>query len=180
MKRWYAVQTKAYQEALAYQELRNQNFSVYYPTYMEERKRTKDGSIFYKEFPLFPSYMFVQFDVKRNKRWRSIQYTRGVQALVGCTETYLSPLPKGCIEEIMARTGATGHVNLETAVAQLLEFTPNMKLIINRDAFAGHEATYCKHSGNRVTLLMTLLNRPVRLILPIDAVSPAPTSGDRR
>lgn len=180
MKRWYVVQTKSHQETTAFTELENQDFKVFFPTYAYKTIDKNSGKVKERVLPLFPAYLFVEFDPKEHPRWKSINGTRGVVGLVGYTESYLSPVAYGCVEEIMARVDVNGSVPLEETIAEIIQFSPGMQLAIKSGALAGQLATYCNHSGNRVTLLLTLLNQKLRVILPIDAISSAPTSGDRR
>lgn len=180
MNRWYVVQTKSYQESTAVIELRNQGFQIFYPTYLQQSINKNSGKVTEQIRPLFPSYLFVEFDPKVHPRWKSINGTRGVVGLVGYTEEYLSPVAAGCVEEIIARIDQAGRVPLEDVISEIIQFSPGMMLAIKTGALAGTLATYCNHSENRVTLLLTLLNQKLRVTLPLDAVENAPPSGDRR
>lgn len=173
MKRWYVVQTKYNQELLAVENLRNQNFETFFPVYQKKRQDKKSGIIFDQTLPLFPSYVFVKFDVE-GCRWLKIASTRGVKSFVGYTDDYLSPLPQGCVEEIIARADQSGVVPIVPVFEDLLKFTPNMKLKIKNGSLAGLVGTYCNHSGNRVVLLLTLLNQKTRVSLPIHTVTRTP------
>lgn len=168
MLRWYVVQTKPGKETLAAYRLRLQNFEVFYPTFI--KKTLGRGKALSLVLPLFPSYMFVKFDITVNPHWKSINGTRGVQGLVGCTEDFCSPVKKGCIEEIMERVGETGHITFETEKAQPIEFKPGIKLEILNEGLRGFIGTYCNHTKKLVTLNITLLNKEVRVVLPIEAV----------
>lgn len=174
-KRWYVVQTKPTQEQTAAINLRSKKFTVFSPMYIHEYRSPKTKELLSRRLPLFPSYIFVQFDITRHKRWKGINGIRGVVGLVGCTEDYLSPVKEGCIEDIIARADEKGFIKLEEAVEQLFEFSPNMKLELKGENYQGLIGTYVSHSEKRVTLLLTLLNRNIRVILPIGAVRPAKT-----
>lgn len=174
-KRWYVVQTKPNHESLALSQLRNQKFSVFFPVYTVKTKHNRTGVVTVKQLPLFPSYMFVQFDVDRNKRWQTINGTRGVLGLIGCTDEYLTPVPEGCVEDIIARADKRGVVVLKDCVETITEFTPGMSLGIRGENYKGLVATYCSNTEKRVSVLLTLLNRKMRVILPIDAVFPSKT-----
>lgn len=180
MKRWYVVQTKFGQEETALAELRGQKFIVFYPTYFTLHKNKKTGKVRRKHHPLFPSYMFIRFDPKRNPRWKNIPSTRGVKALVGCSDVFLTPVPKGCVEEIKRASKTRDAKSVEKIVHKIIEFIPNMAVMIHKGNMAGHIATYCNHSKNRAILLLTLLNQKVRVILPLDAISHIPPSQSGR
>lgn len=177
MKRWYAVQTKSHQEATAIQHLKDQKFKTFFPKFIHTKINMKTKKESLLTVPLFPSYIFVQFDVTRNRRWQCINGTRGVSGIVGYTDDYLTPLPIGCVEEIISRSNKKGFIDLEGSVAEIIKFSEGMKLQITTGSMAGTIATYCNHSENRVVLLLTLLSRPVKVSLPIDSVAPPPISG---
>lgn len=171
MKRWYVVQTKASQEKLAFQELLNQNFNAFLPKYqyttINKRLNLKEKIV----KPLFPGYLFVEFDVEK-ERWKVINSTRGCIGLVACGEEYVTPVPVGCVEELINRQDKEGLLDVPPAIAGMIEFCKGMKLGIRGDNFKGIEAKYHSSTEKRVTVLLTLLSRPVKLSLPIEAVYP--------
>lgn len=170
MKRWYVIQTKSNQEQLAVSELEQKSFTVFYPRYTERVVPKKAGSLpFLRTLPLFPSYIFTHLDIEVN-RPSGMRSIRGVVGFLGWHDDYLTPLPEGCVEELLLRMNSSGVVPLEAAVTDILAYTEGMDVRIREGAFAGNLATYCNHSGNRVTLLFSLLNKRTKLILPIDAI----------
>lgn len=171
-QRWYVVQTKPNQEIFATKELLNQKFNVYNPTYVEKGTSKKSGLPTSRLLPLFPSYIFIQLDIEGSKRWRSVNGTRGVVSLVGCTEDYVTPLPEGCVEDIIRRTEAYGGLTENEAMDRIMTFLPEMQLKIRGDSYAGLVGTYCNHTEKRVHLLITLLNRKIKIDLPIESVIP--------
>ena len=62
------------------------------------------------EGPLFPGYIFVELDLDRSA-WRSITGTFGVVQLVSTGERP-APVPAGVFEEITARAGSDGLIEL--------------------------------------------------------------------
>lgn len=176
MKRWYVIQTKSNQEELAVKEVKNQNFKVFYPTYIfhKPNKRLKITEKQVK--PLFPSYIFVMFDPTRD-RWKCLNSTRGCVGLVGCGEEYVSPLPEGCVEEMIANSDANGHLPLKNTMDKVVNFHKGMKLGIHGDSYVGLVGDYQESKGNRVTLLLTLLNQKVRVILDKASVFPVKADG---
>lgn len=168
MQRWYVVQTKTGQESLAVKEISNQNITVFHPTYVEKstnRLNIKKEKV----LPLFPSYVFVQFDIARD-RWKCLNNTRGCVGLVGCGETYVTPLPEGCIEEIMSNLDDDGQVSLHKAMETVVNFEQGMELGIRGDSYEGVVGEYHSHSDTRVTLILTLLGRKNKIELPIESV----------
>lgn len=169
MKRWYVIQTKSNQEAHVTQELEKQKFVVFYPKYAERVFSKKDGELpIVRTLPLFPSYIFTQFDIDVERP--CVRALRGAVGFLGWHDDYLTPLPVGCVEALLERMNSTGFIPLEEAVIGMLEFSEGMNVRITTGAFAGNLATYCNRSGNRVTLLFSLLNKRTKLILPVDAI----------
>ena len=66
----------------------------------------------------------------------------------------------------------TGHLLLTPAIEKVMTFTDGMRLGIKGENFEGVVANYCSSTDTRVTVLLTLLNRRVKLKLPIEAVYP--------
>lgn len=171
-KRWYVVQSKLGQEKLAAQELRKQRFDIFFPTFIRKSRCKRTGKPSDSISPLFPSYLFVEFDVKRNKRWQKINNTRGVKTLLACTEKTVSPVPKGCVEAILAKRDRKGHVSLEDCMGSIIKFLPEQQLKIIGGAYDNVIATYCNHSEKRVIVLLSLLNRKLQVSLPLESVQP--------
>lgn len=177
MRRWYVVQVKSNQEALAGLELKEQGFRTFCPKYIKTTPRPAPAITKLKATPLFSGYLFVQFDIKKAVNWPAINGTRGVIGLVGFSGKYLTPIPKGCVEALIKRTDKKGFLQLEDAVSRVMAFTAGMAVLITEGTFKGQLATYCNHSANRVTLLIALLGKPLNVILTKDAIAPAPISG---
>ena len=75
--KWFVVMTKPKQEIKAKLNLENQNFHVLLPML----KLDSDAK---KTEPLFPSYLFVNFDPEDYK-WLKISNTRGVKKILKCS-----------------------------------------------------------------------------------------------
>lgn len=77
--RWYVAATQVGREDSAESNLRRQGFPVWFPrqkkTVKHARRRIE------KIISFFPGYMFVFLDLERD-RWRSVNSTIGVRALV--------------------------------------------------------------------------------------------------
>tara|TARA_E500000178_G_C16998109_1_gene744257 strand:- start:1077 stop:1559 length:483 start_codon:yes stop_codon:yes gene_type:complete len=73
-KDWYIVMTKPKQEFIASKNLLNQGFDVFLP-------RLKKSTIESPSNLLFPSYIFVSFDILKHE-WLKIGNTRGVKRLL--------------------------------------------------------------------------------------------------
>ncbi|WP_338589258.1 transcription/translation regulatory transformer protein RfaH [Shewanella khirikhana] len=100
MKAWYLVYCKPRNEARAQQNLAMQNLETYLPMYRRQ-VRAKGGEVSVAESPLFPNYLFLNFDPSVTSV-RSIHATRGVARIVGCRED-MTPLEDSLIRAIKRR-----------------------------------------------------------------------------
>ncbi len=83
---WHVCRTKSQQEPRAAVELANQDFLVFLPVLASK--------------PMFPGYIFVQFDRDRDP-WGKIKNTRGCIDLLGCGFIPAN-VPDPVIEALMA------------------------------------------------------------------------------
>jgi len=167
--RWYVIQTKTGKEGLSLQELRNQGFNVFCPYYA---KANKNIFLPIRKAPLFPNYLFVLFDKEENDYWKSIKYTRGVLKIVACSEDFVVPVKVGCVEALIELTNNDGLIELPSAIERMLMFTEGKLFKVSQENGPDIIGSYCNHTENRVTLLLTLLSKPIKVNFPIDKVTP--------
>ncbi len=160
---WYVAHTHPRAEARARAHLLRQGFGVYLPQFLKRRRHAR--RVEEVAAPLFPRYLFVRFDPAK-ARWRAIRSTVGVQALVCHGETP-APVPEGIVEAIRAREDERGFVRLG-ALAQL---RPGQKVRIAAGALADQIGLLERlDDRERVSVLLDLLGRRVRVRLPLDSV----------
>ena len=161
--RWYVVQTQVNCEAKAAENLRRQGYETYLPRYLKRRRHARKVDFTAK--PLFPRYMFVAIDVAA-QRWRSIQSTFGVSRLVTNGDEPAA-LPEGVVRALKAREDDRGFVKLDERPA----FAPGDKLRVLAGAFMDN---VCLFNGmadhDRVSILLDMLGRKVRVLLDADLV----------
>lgn len=75
---WYAVKVRTRSEWLVESQLRNKGYAPFLPTYKSNRRWS--DRIKTMELPLFPGYLFCQFDVLKRL---PILTTLGVSSIVG-------------------------------------------------------------------------------------------------
>ena len=103
--RWYAVQTKARQEARAEANLRRWGLETLAPRLREPRP-SRSGEPF-RVTPLFPNYLFARFDAAN--LLGKVRLTRGIRRVVGFGE-YATPLDDSIIASIRSRVTDDGFV----------------------------------------------------------------------
>jgi len=164
--RWYVVQTQVNGEAKAAQNLLRQGYEVYLPRYLKRRRHARKVDFTAK--PLFPRYMFVAIDMA-TQRWRSIQSTFGVSRLV-TNGADPAAVPEGVVHALRAREDDKGFIRLDSEPA----FAPGDKVRVLAGAFmdsAGLFSGLADH--DRVSILLDMLGRKVRVLLDADMVAAA-------
>jgi transcriptional antiterminator RfaH len=118
--------------------------------------------------PLFPRYLFVEFDIEE-ARWRAINGTRGV---VGMLSKGSRPIPvrRGTVEELIARRDDSGAIPLSA----LSLFTEGTQVRITSGPFTGQLAkVQCLSARDRVVVLLNFMGAQTRLRIPPYAIEAA-------
>jgi transcriptional antiterminator RfaH len=164
--RWYVVQTLPCAEHKAVAHLGRQGFESYLPQYLKKRRHAR--RIETVAAPLFPRYLFVAVDIAA-QRWRSIQSTIGVARLV-CNGDAPAPVPDAVLTAIKEREDECGFVRLERQPL----FAVGDSIRVVDGVFAAHLGLFEGMTDNeRVTILLELLGRKVRVVLNADCVAAA-------
>lgn len=153
MKQWYLVYCKRGGQAKAKLNLENQGVHCFYPEIKVEKilRGTKQEV----NEPLFPSYMFIQFDPE-SVQFTSIRSTRGVIDFVRVGRDP-AKVPVALIEELKQLDGQQ-----EETLCQ----TPQQgdSVYVKAGQFAGIEAIFQESDGEkRSFLLVTLISKNVRI-----------------
>ncbi|MEH2502800.1 transcriptional antiterminator RfaH [Bradyrhizobium sp. AZCC 1578] len=161
--RWYVVQTQVNSEHKAAQHILRQGFDVYLPRYQKRRRHARKLDIIAK--PLFPRYLFVAIDMA-TQRWRSLQSTYGVTGLVGHGDGPAA-VPEGVVSELKAREDEQGFIRLESQPA----FAPGDRVRVLAGAFLDSAGSFnAMADRDRVSILLEMLGRKVRVLLDADMV----------
>lgn len=163
MRYWYAVQTQSSAEARAIGNLMRQGFETFFPRYHKTRRHARKVETI--EAPLFPGYVFVRLDLGVD-RWRAIHSTLGVRRLV-CLGEDPAPVPSAVMAEIQVRSDEAGLVE------------PPLSCDLRRGSLVEIvSGPFAECSGifeelddqRRAVLLLSLLGRPVRLSIGVEAI----------
>jgi transcriptional antiterminator RfaH len=164
--RWYVVQTQVNGEAKAAQNLLRQGYEIYLPRYLKRRRHARKVDFTAK--PLFPRYMFVAIDMA-SQRWRSIQSTFGVSHLVTNGDDP-AMVPEGVVQALKAREDEKGFIRLDSKPA----FAPGDKVRVLAGAFMDSAGLFNGLADHdRVSILLDMLGRKVRVLLDADMVAAA-------
>jgi transcriptional antiterminator RfaH len=164
--RWYVVQTQVNGETKAEQNLLRQGYQIYLPRYLKRRRHARKVDFVAK--PLFPRYLFVAIDMA-TQRWRSIQSTSGVSHLVANGDEP-AVVPEGVVRALKVREDAKGFVELDAAPS----FAPGDKVRVLGGAFMDNAGLFNGMADHdRVSILLEMLGRQVRVVLDADLVAAA-------
>jgi len=163
---WYVVQTHPNAENKAMTHLARQGFAAYLPRYLKHRRHARRVDVV--AAPLFPRYLFVEIDITA-QRWRSVYSTVGVSRLIGSGESPV-PVSERVISLLKTRENTDGFIQLDRR--------PNFKL---GDKVRVLEGAFCDCFGlydgmsdrERVSILLDLLGRQVRVFLDAGAIAAA-------
>jgi transcriptional antiterminator RfaH len=149
MKNWYLIKTKPQQEAIATQNLTNQDFNVFFPKAVINNKTT----------PLFPSYLFIQLDDK-TQNWTPIRSTKGVSNFVRFGLSF-AKVPNQIINLIKTQQQQT--------IEKMINICSHHKgdyLEIQTGTFKGQQAIFQNYnSSDRVTVLLKLIGQQQAITL---------------
>lgn len=163
-KKWYAVQTKPRQEDIADVNLQRQSFHTYLPKILLRRR--KRGQWKKVVEPLFPNYLFIKVDAKKDSL-SPVRSTLGVVGLVRFGKI-LTPVPDNIIEYMkQAEDPVTQHHQAEDWPHQ-----PGDSVEILEGPFAGLETIFLSRDGeNRALLLVEFLGRQNKLEVYMGSIS---------
>lgn len=165
-QQWYVVRTHPYAEYKAAAHLQRQGFEVYLPCYAKRRRHARRTDVI--AAPLFPRYLFVSIDLV-NQRWQAIRSTLGVVELVCRSGVPVSVTSEvvGCLRK---REDAAGFVQL--AAAPLFSAGDAVRIV--GGTFSECLGLFEAMTDNeRVSVLLDLLGRKVRVVMNIDSIEAA-------
>jgi transcriptional antiterminator RfaH len=163
---WYVAQCLPKNESLAILNIRKQGFNCYWPRYELKQRIGLKRSYYHG---VFPTYLFVQFDV-RNRAWKALCNTYGIRKILGATEQGVLPLPPGFVED-MVDNNPDGV--MEAPKQNGTNYIYGDQVRIMEGALAGHRAILQYSEKGRVGLLLTLLGRKVSVKMPVDKIQHA-------
>jgi len=162
MNNWYVVHTKPRLEKLAQSSLQRAGVEVFLPQIKQTQWFQKREQVVFR--PLFPGYLFVQFDVQ--SQYRAVVFARGVKSLL-VFGSELAIVDKEIIDAIQARQ-VNGYIELRTS-----SFVPGQVVRIQKEPFHDLEAVFQKEMGDhqRAVLLLRTLSYQAHVIVNLRDVA---------
>ena len=164
MKSWFVVYTKPLKEEYAKWNLENMGYETLLPICL----KTKNGNR--RALPLFPRYLFVNFDPKKDTRWL-IRNCRGVTRLVSFYPDGLpSSVPERFINDIKLRLDKDGYVRLETLASRL---KAGDRVEIGDGPFSGYQGLFLEslNGRDRILILLNIIHNSVKISIPSGLVN---------
>ncbi|MDF3846035.1 transcription/translation regulatory transformer protein RfaH [Pseudomonas citronellolis] len=156
-KRWYLVQCKPRQAFRALENLERQGYECLLPTHQIEQ--LQKGKLQLLSEPLFPGYLFIQLD-KLEDNWFPIRSTRGVNRIVSFGN-WPTAVPESIISELRRRDENPKPNSIQVGTRMTLKTTEFRKI----------EAIFLeRHADNRIVILMSLLQRDLKVQIPISHI----------
>jgi transcriptional antiterminator RfaH len=153
MKTWYLLYCKRNEQTRAEVHLQNQGVDCYYPTLRANKIR--NGKREQITEPLFPSYIFIQFDYEIGPSFTSIRSTRGVVDFVRKGNVPIEV--KASL--IRSLKKLTINTNVEQRAPQLGD-----AIKIKQGQFSGVEAVFYESDGDtRSIMLINLINTQTKV-----------------
>lgn len=161
MLRYYVIRVRTGEINVAAQNLKAQGFVSYCPMVSCPRLSAP--------VPMFAGYMFVKFDITKNK-WRAISNTKGVISLLTATENRCSPLPKGFVEALRKRQ-RKGVIPPLVAERIIRGYTVGEQVQVTTGALAGAVGACLAYDKSKGMMLMALLGSEIHVKLPTDSLA---------
>jgi len=151
---WYVLYTKPGNEDLVTHQLTGAGLNVLNPK-ISVRRYLK-GIIAERVEPLFPNYIFAEFDIIRY--YHLVKYTRGVKYILFRDNPV--EMPPVVIHEVESRMDARGLIKIDT-----VNFEPETRVAIKhgpfKDFYGIFEGTMNKK--DRVRVLLEVLNARIEI-----------------
>ena len=160
--RWYAIQTKGNKEKEVAKRLTDLKFEIFLP-WLRDRRRI--GSKYHWVLvPLFPGYLFCRLDVVVSGK--TARYSPGVKDFLRFGNE-ITEIPNDIIVALKERCPEG------IAAVNPVSLAAGDSVSINEGPFAGLQAIFEKKmkGSERVAVLLELLGRQTRLILPSETVT---------
>ena len=107
---WYVIKTQAKQEVRAECNIRAWGINTFNPKISERYVNPFTDQVSYVSKPIFPRYIFAQFNV--NSSYRRVCFTRGVHSVVNFGNGPVS-VDDEIIELLQSRMGEDGLIKLD-------------------------------------------------------------------
>ena len=159
-QQWFVVYSKPQKEDFAQIHLKQKGIDVFFPRLSLPRSSQRRRLV----IPLFPSYLFVRINLR--KQYYAVLWAPGVKNFVSFNDTP-APLEDGVAEYLLQRANAEG------IVAAQCNLKIGQEVQIRGGSFDGIVGMLqdTPDARGRVKVLMKLLNREIKVQVPVHSVA---------
>lgn len=162
---WYVVATKPNRERSAEANLSNQGYDIFFPIAEKIRRHARRVDIVRR--PLFPGYLFVQFD-PATTAWRAINGTVGVRHLL-MNNGRPQSIHGNFIKAIKLRISASGVISEDAPV-----YKEGEKVELMSGPMQGHLATiFSADENGRIKILLAMMGGEVISTIAVEDIQKA-------
>jgi transcription antitermination factor NusG len=165
--RWYCVWTNPQREYHALQALVANRWDCYLPLTVARGSYRPDRIV-----PLFNRYLFVAFD-QTCDQWGGICRTPGVGGIIRHGWETPTPLPRGVVEHLLARTSQRGVVD-DPGSAPRTDIPHGASVEVRDGPLAGLQGVCSRSGPERVLVLLRLFAGVVPVSLPVTSLAVVP------
>jgi transcriptional antiterminator RfaH len=153
---WYVAYSKPHQEPLAQFHLRSKGLDVFFPQLSLPQAAQNHRRI----VPLFPNYLFVRLRISDQSYF--VIWSPGIRRLLGFGGVP-SPVEDSVVSFLMQQSTSDGVIKAR------FNLSVGQEVRIKSGPFQGLVGIIQEppNDKERVKILLTLLNRPIRLDLPV-------------
>jgi len=162
-KEWFILQFKSNSHHLAAKNLNRQGFKTFLP--LHDSTSRKLSRFITTSKPLFPGYMFIQFD-RAESNWHKINNTYGVSSLVTFNST-LKSIPATFVNNLMKRYDLSGKL------LPIEKLKKGDSVNVSSGPFTNFIATVEKYEDDqRIWVLLDLMGRKSKVQANLDTLQP--------
>jgi transcriptional antiterminator RfaH len=156
--KWYVIQAKPRQEAIACENLERQGIHCFYPRI--RRRKGRQGKIIYLLEAYFSGYLFIRLDMALDDI-SPIRSTIGVAQLVKIGEGAV-PVPNQVMQQLFLRFDHEAVFDITKTA-----FSKGQKINVDEGILSSTEAMFDSFKGkDRSYILMNILGRQTRVSTP--------------
>lgn len=160
---WYVVQTKTGKETTAAVAIAAKGFQVFAP--QRSVRIAHARRIDTVSRPLFPRYIFAAF-IEKDQTYGVIRYARGVAHLLCDIDGVPQPVPDAVMDAIRERENTLKAKKGEYRTG----YQAGDEIKITVGPWADFTGKYVGETKGKVSIIITIFNRPTLIELPINAV----------
>jgi len=155
-KQWYVVYSKPHREEIAQFHFRLKDVECFFPRLLLPGPVRKNS----RPIPLFPNYLFVRIHV--STEYHQVIWSPGVRYLISAGGNPL-PVDDDVVQYLRRRA------NSEEIITARSNLKAGQKVQVGGGPFDGLEGVIQDppDARGRVKVLMTLLNRQVKVVVPV-------------